>query len=94
MGLILHNKSNIYLPKSVFNALISDKDGGPVQVKTLYIWFKVEFPGKNGLPLIISPNRHPKLHISIAFEYFLEPNKISGARYHLVAIYSVRIGLT
>ena len=31
-------------------------------------------------------------HTSTAFVYFLDPNKISGALYHLVATYSVKIG--
>jgi hypothetical protein len=35
---------------------------------------------------------HPTDHISTAFEYFVEPNKIYGALYHLVATYSVRLG--
>lgn len=59
---------------------------------TLYIWFKVEFPGNIGLPRIIYPNIQPKLHTSAGFEYFLEPSNIYGARYHLVAIYSVKSG--
>lgn len=33
----------------------------------------------------------PILQISIALEYFLEPSRIYGARYHLVAMYSVRM---
>jgi len=37
IGLILDNKSSIYLPKSVFKAFISEREGGPVQVNTLYI---------------------------------------------------------
>ena len=35
---------------------------------------------------------HPTDHMSTALEYLVEPNKISGARYHLVATYSVRTG--
>jgi hypothetical protein len=31
----------------------------------------------------------PTDHISTALEYFVEPRRISGARYHLVATYSV-----
>ena len=73
---------------------MSDREGGPVQVMTLSIWFRVELPGKKGFPLIISPNKHPKLQVSMAFEYFLDPSRIAGGRYHLVAMYSVRIGLT
>lgn len=34
----------------------------------------------------------PTDHISTAFVYLDEPNKIYGARYHLVATYSVIIG--
>jgi len=33
----------------------------------------------------------PTDHTSTAFEYFYEPNRISGALYHLVATYSVNI---
>lgn len=35
---------------------------------------------------------HPTDHISTAFVYLEEPNKIYGALYHLVATYSVIIG--
>jgi hypothetical protein len=31
-------------------------------------------------------------HISTAFVYFVLPNNISGALYHLVATYSVKTG--
>ena len=47
-------------------------------------------PGKIDFPVISSPNMHPTDHISTAFEYFVEPKRISGARYHLVATYSVK----
>ncbi len=66
--------------------------GLPVNYKILSIWFKVEVPGNNDLPVISSPSMHPTDHISTALEYFVEPSKISGARYHLVATYSVKIG--
>ena len=36
---------------------------------------------------------HPTDQISTAFVYFYDPNKISGALYHLVATYSVNIGV-
>jgi len=52
----------------------------------------VELPGKIDFPLISSPSIQPTDHISTALEYFVEPNKIYGARYHLVATYSVRFG--
>ena len=45
-------------------------------------------------PLIISPNIQPTDHISTALEYLVEPKRISGALYHLVATYSVRIGFS
>jgi|LakMenEpi03Aug12_release.lakeMendotaPanAssembly.Ray.scaffolds.fasta_scaffold5592800_1 hypothetical protein len=35
---------------------------------------------------------HPKLHISAGVEYDLEPKRTYGARYHLVATPSVKIG--
>lgn len=47
------------------------------------------FPGKSGLPLNISAKIHPTDQTSIAFVYSLKVNMISGARYHLVATYSV-----
>ncbi len=49
-------------------------------------------PGKIALPIINSPKMHPTDHISTAFVYFVLPNKISGARNHLVATYSVKTG--
>ena len=36
---------------------------------------------------------HPIDHISTALVYLVDPNKISGALYHLVATYSVIIGM-
>jgi hypothetical protein len=51
---------------------------------------RVEVPGNNDLPVSSSPKMQPADHISTAFEYFVEPSKIYGARYHLVATYSVR----
>ena len=39
-----------------------------------------------------SPRMQPIDHISTAFVYFVEPNKISGARYQRVATYSVITG--
>lgn len=89
---IFDRMSSIYLPNSVLSDFMSVKLGGPVHVRTRSIWFKVELPGNSGRPLMISPIRQPKLHTSTAFEYFLDPNKISGARYHLVAMYSVKKG--
>lgn len=46
-------------------------------------------PGKRGFPLNISAKIQPTDHTSIAFVYSLNVNMISGARYHLVATYSV-----
>src|SRR3954471_410940 len=46
-------------------------------------------PGKSGLPLSISARIQPTLHTSIALVYSLKVSIISGARYHLVATYSV-----
>lgn len=37
---------------------------------------------------------HPTDHISTALEYLVDPSKIYGALYHLVATYSVRTGYT
>jgi hypothetical protein len=47
---------------------------------------------KIGFPFNNYPNKQPKLHMSTPFVYVREPNNISGARYHLVAIYYVKIG--
>lgn len=66
--------------------------GRPVSSRILSIWFRVEVPGNRDFPVINSPNIHPTDHISTALEYLVDPNKISGARYHLVATYSVRTG--
>ena len=52
----------------------------------------MELPGKTAFPKYISPRIQPTDHISTAFVYFEEPNKISGALYHRVATYSVMIG--
>lgn len=67
-------------------------DGRPVSYRILSIWFKVDVPGKRDFPLISSPKMQPTDHISTALEYFVDPSNISGALYHLVATYSVRIG--
>ena len=40
----------------------------------------------------IIPRMQPTDHMSTAFVYFLEPRRISGALYHLVATYSVITG--
>lgn len=53
----------------------------------------MDVPGKIAFPTINSPIIQPTLHISTALVYFVEPNKISGALYHLVATYSVIKGL-
>ena len=45
-----------------------------------------------GLPRSNSPRMQPMLHISTPFVYVWDPSSISGARYHLVATYSVKIG--
>lgn len=37
---------------------------------------------------------HPTDHISTAFEYFVDPSNIYGARYHRVATYYVNIGVS
>ena len=49
------------------------------------------FPGNSGLLVSISARMQPTLQISIDFVYPLEFNMISGARYHRVATYSVRM---
>lgn len=66
-------------------ASISEAEGRPVTSMTLSNWFKVEVPGKTGLPKRSSANMHPKLHISTPLVYLFDPSNISGARYHLVA---------
>jgi hypothetical protein len=42
-------------------------------------------PGKMGLPVSISPRMQPSDHMSTPLVYFVEPSRISGARYHRVA---------
>ncbi|KAH3668815.1 hypothetical protein OGAPHI_002570 [Ogataea philodendri] len=46
-------------------------------------------PGNNGLPESISARMQPTDHTSIAVVYSWNVSMISGARYHLVATYSV-----
>ena len=70
---------------------ISSFVGLPNSYIILSIWFKVDVPGNIAFPVNISPKMHPIDHISTAFVYFDEPNKIYGALYHLVATYSVII---
>ena len=53
----------------------------------------MEVPGNIALPVYISPKIHPNDHISTALVYLEDPNKIYGARYHLVATYYVIIGV-
>lgn len=60
--------------------------------RILSIWLRVDEPGNIAFPVINSPMMHPTDHISTALEYLVEPSRISGARYHLVATYSVRTG--
>jgi hypothetical protein len=64
--------------------------GLPINSRIFSIWFSVEFPGKMDFPFINYPKMHPTDHISTALEYLVDPSKISGALYHLVATYSVR----
>ena len=68
---------------------ISFWEGRPINSKIFSIWLSVEFPGKMDFPLISSPKMQPTDHMSTAFEYLVDPSKISGALYHLVATYSV-----
>lgn len=50
--------------------------GLPVNSRILSIWFRVEVPGNRDLPVINYPRMHPTDHISTAFEYLVDPNKI------------------
>ena len=50
--------------------------GRPNNSRILYIWFNVEFPGNIDFPLINKPKMHKTDHISTAFSYFVDPNKI------------------
>jgi hypothetical protein len=47
----------------------SDLLGLPVKDTILYSWFKVEFPGRNGLPKSISAKIHPMLQTSAGLPY-------------------------
>lgn len=82
----------MFYAKSLSKLSTSSWLGLPVSSNTLSIWFNVDVPGNMALPTIISPRMQPTLHISTALVYFLLPNNISGALYHLVATYSVRTG--
>lgn len=64
-------------------ALVSGAEG---EARCRYLQ---SFPGNRGLPFNISAKMHPTLHTSMAFVYSLNVSMISGARYHLVATYSV-----
>lgn len=66
-------------------------DGFPVNEMILSSWFKVEFPGKNGFPVNIYAKMQPMLQTSAGFPYDCDPNRTSGALYHLVATYYVKI---
>jgi hypothetical protein len=46
-----------------------------------------EIPGKRGVRLDISAKMQPTDHISTAVEYWREPRRTSGGRYHKVTIY-------
>lgn len=46
------------------------------------------------LIMIKKTNNIKFYHISTAFVYYVEPSKISGALYHLVATYSVNTGIS
>ena len=78
---------------------ISSALGLPRSSSTLSIWLRVDVPGNMAFPTINSPIMQPNYidyyiptdHISTALLYFVEPSRISGALYHLVATYSVRI---
>jgi hypothetical protein len=58
-----------------------DSSGVPKCLKMVSNCVSSEVPVKSGLPLIISANIHPILHMSTGVEYFLDPNNTSGARY-------------
>lgn len=59
--------------------------GFPVISINLLSWFKVDEPGNKGLFKNNSATMQPRAHISTEKSYRGEPNKISGALYHLVA---------
>ena len=73
----------------IFIFLRSEFEGGPVQHRIFQSWLMVEVPWNIGFPLTTYPIMHPKLQISIYFEYEWQPISNSGARYHLVAMQSV-----
>ena len=50
--------------------------GLPKSYKMRSTWFKVEFPGKIAFPKYISPKMQPTDHMSTAFVYLDDPNKI------------------
>jgi hypothetical protein len=58
--------------------------GVPMTSNIFSIWFSSDYPGNRGLSRIISKKIHPMLQISIVVEYFLDPRRTSGGRYHKV----------
>mmetsp|Transcript_7260 Transcript_7260/g.20645 ORF Transcript_7260/g.20645 Transcript_7260/m.20645 type:complete len:241 (+) Transcript_7260:438-1160(+) len=50
-------------------------------------------PWKSGAPLVISPKMQPTLQMSTGRAYSSQPNKISGARYHVVTTSWVSCGI-
>lgn len=55
----------------------------------------VRAPGKRGDRLDISANIQPTDHISTAVEYWRDPRRTSGGRYHSVTIYaSIKVVIT
>lgn len=52
---------------------------------------KLVFPGNNGFPVINSGMIQPNAHISIDLSYYFDPTNNSGALYHRVDTYSVRL---
>lgn len=56
--------SSIVGASGLLIASISSLDGLPVTSMTRSSWFKVEVPGKTGLPRRSSARMQPKLHMS------------------------------
>ncbi len=55
-----------------------------------YNWSRSDFPGSNGCPEYNSQNTQPIAQTSTGGPYCVSPTSSSGARYHLVATYSVK----
>lgn len=67
--------------------------GVPRALKIFSSWSWSLVPGKSGRPEFISPKIQPTLQRSTGVEYFREPMRTSGARYHSVTTWTEQAAL-